>query len=92
MANRNQVFYRATNPHSVCFFLHKQQAEKVYIYWRERNWKSNFKLSGPLEQAATGILLPAVKIMKPEIEDYRFLKVRHNDQLWKRHEFEDIEE
>ena len=87
-----KVFYRATNPHSGCFFLHKLQAEKVYRYWSERNWKSNFKLSGPLEQAATGVLLPAVKIMKPEIEDYRFLKIRHNDQLWKRHEFEDIKE
>ena len=31
-----KVFYRATNPHSGCFFLHKEQAKKVSEYWEEK--------------------------------------------------------
>ena len=47
----------------------------------------NTLLSGPLEQAASGRLIELMKVMKPTPEDYRFLKVRHCDELWKRHEF-----
>ena len=82
------TFYRATNPHSGCFFLSKEQANIVKGYWQERNWESTFTLSGPLEQAASGRLLSTLKIMKTIPEDYKFLKVVHNDCLWKRHEFE----
>ena len=81
-------FYRATNPHSGCFFLSRKQAGLVYKYWQERGWRSNFQLSGPLEQAASGILLPVLKIMKPIPEDFKFLMVNHQDELWKRHEYE----
>ena len=81
-------FYRSTNPHSGCFFLSKEQAAKVLEYWETENWKSKFQLSGPLEQAASGILLPVLKIMKPVPEDFKFLMVSHQDELWKRHEFE----
>ena len=81
-------FYRATNPHSGCFFLTRRQARKVHKYWNDRSWISPFQLSGPLEQAGSGILLPILKIMKPVPEHFRFLMVRHQDHLWTRHSFE----
>lgn len=81
-------FYRATNPHSGCYFLEQKQALRVLSYWQHRNWKSDFQLSGPLEQAGSGMLLPMLKVMKPVPEDYRFLMVRHQDELWRRHAFE----
>ena len=82
------TFYRAINPHSGCYFLGKEQAKRVYNYWKDRNWKSKYQLSGPLEQAASGMLLPVLKIMKPVKEQFKFLMVTHQDELWKRHEFE----
>lgn len=85
----NRNFYRATNPHSGCYFLSRAQALQVRDYWQERNWNSDFVLSGPLEQAGSGLLLPTLKVMKPVVEHYRFLMVRHQDELWKRHAFED---
>lgn len=81
-------FYRATNPHSGCYFLSKQQALMVNKYWEQRNWISDFQLSGPLEHACSGYLLPVLKVMKPIPSDYRFLMVRHQDELWTRHPFE----
>ena len=81
-------FYRATNPHSGCYFLTREQAQKVRNFWEPRQWSSDFQLSGPLEQAGSGILLPVLKVMKPVPEHYRFLMVRHQDQLWTRHRFE----
>ena len=81
-------FYRATNPHSGCFFLTKHQALKAYDYWDKRNWMAPFTLSGPLEQAGSGMLLPIFKLMKPIPEHYRFLMIRHLDKLWKMHPFE----
>lgn len=83
-----QRFYRATNPHSGCYFLSKQQALRIRQYWSERDWQSPFQLSGPMEQAASGMLLPVLKVMKPMPDHYRFLMVRHQDELWKRHVFE----
>lgn len=83
-----KYFYRATNPHSGCFFLTRAQAMKVRSYWASRAWKADFQLAGPLEQASSGILLPVLKIMKPVPADYRFLMVHHYDELWRRHEFE----
>ena len=85
-----KTFYRATNPHSGCFFLIRVLADMVNRYWNPKNWVSSFVLSGPLEQAASGILLPILKIMKPTTEDYKFLMVSHQDELWKRHNFENI--
>ena len=81
-------FYRATNPHSGCYFISKRQAQLVYDFWNSNHWSSKFQLSGPLEQAGSGMLLPILKLMKPVPEDYRFLMVRHLDELWKRHPFE----
>lgn len=81
-------FYRATNPHSGCFFLTKMQAQKAYSYWESKNWIPDYVLGGPLEQAASGVLLPIFKVMKPVPADYRFLMVRHQDELWRRHMFE----
>lgn len=81
-------FYRATNPHSGCYFLTKRQARLVRSYWERCNWIPEFELSGPLEQAGSGLLLPVLKVMKPIPEQYRFLMVHHQDKLWKRHEFE----
>jgi hypothetical protein len=81
-------FYRATNPHSGCYFLTRDQAIAVCSYWQSRNWQAPFQLSGPLEQAASGMLLPVLKVMKPIPSHYRFLMVRHQDELWKRHAFE----
>ena len=81
-------FYRATNPHSGCYFLTRNQAIKVRSHWQDCNWHSNVQLAGPLEQAGSGLLLPVLKIMKPIPQHYRFLMVRHQDELWKRHPFE----
>lgn len=84
----NRNFYRATNPHSGCYFLSRQQAIRVREFWEPKQWSSQFVLSGPLEQAGSGLLLPVLKLMKPVVEHYRFLMVRHQDELWKRHAFE----
>ncbi|MCB4406949.1 hypothetical protein [Synechococcus sp. MU1642] len=81
-------FYRATNPHSGCYFLSSRQAVKVLKYWTDHEWIAPFQLSGPLEQAGSGMLLPVLKIMKPIPAHFRFLMVRHQDQLWQRHAFE----
>ena len=81
-------FYRATNPHSGCYFLTRSQAQRVLQHWSSRNWVFDFELSGPLEQAGSGLLLPLFKLMKPIPEHYRFLMVHHQDELWKRHAFE----
>jgi hypothetical protein len=81
-------FYRATNPHSGCYFLSSSQAQQVLQHWQQRNWCSEFQLSGPLEQAGSGMLLPVLKVMKPTPNHYRFLMVRHLDDLWRRHAFE----
>ena len=85
-------FYRATNPHSGCYFITRSQAQKVLQYWQKLNWKSPYQLSGPLEQAASGMLIGTMKIMKPVTENYKFLMVRHMDTLWKRHGFKDYGE
>lgn len=82
------VFYRATNPHSGCYFLSRRQALRVLEFWQPRQWRSDFQLSGPLEQAASGLLLPALKVMKPIPAHHRFLMVRHQDELWRRHPLE----
>jgi hypothetical protein len=85
----SKEFYRATNPHSGCYFLSREQATTVYEYWEKLGWRFPFELAGPLEQAATGLLLPVLKIMKPIPTDYRFLMVRHRDSLWQRHPMEE---
>jgi len=82
-------FYRATNPHSGCYFLTRRQAQLVLNYWQARDWVADFQLSGPLEQAGSGLLLPVLKLMKPLPSHHRFLMVRHLDELWRRHPFED---
>lgn len=84
-------FYRATNPHSGCYYLSQMQGKNVLEHWQSRKWVSDFTLSGPLEQAGSGILLPVLKVMKPVPEHYRFLMVRHQDELWRRHPFEDAQ-
>jgi len=81
-------FYRATNPHSGCYFLSKRQAIKLCKWWDSRGWISPFTLSGPLEQAASGLLLPVMKVMKTMPQYYRFLMVCHQDNLWRNHPFE----
>ena len=81
-------FYRATNPHSGCYFLTRKQALSVRSYWSEKAWRFDFVLSGPMEQAASGLLLPVLKVMKTRPEYYRFLAVYHEDELWRRHPFE----
>lgn len=83
-------FYRATNPHSGCYFISRGQALKVLNYWEQRHWQADFQLSGPLEQAGSGMLLPILKLMKPIPQHYRFLMVRHQDELWRRHPFEGV--
>ena len=82
------TFYRATNPHSGCYFLSRRQALRVLEFWQPRHWQADFQLSGPLEQAGSGLLLPALKVMKPIPAHYRFLMVRHQDELWRRHPME----
>lgn len=83
-----RFFYRATNPHSGCYFLSREQAIAVRQHWERCQWTSQFQLSGPLEQAGSGLLLPVLKLMKPRPDHYRFLMVRHQDELWRRHAFE----
>jgi len=83
-----RTFYRATNPHSGCYFLGQQQARRVLQFWEQQQWSSDFRLSGPLEHAGSGMLLPVLKVMKPIPNHYRFLMVRHLDELWRRHAFE----
>ena len=87
----NRRFYRATNPHSGCYFLSRRQALAVRDFWVQKNWRPNWNLSGPLEQAGSGMLLPDMRVMKPIPEHYRYLMVRHQDNLWKRHRFEESE-
>lgn len=87
-ATGDYIFYRATNPHSGCYFLNRRQALMVREFWEKSDWKSRFQLSGPLEQAGSGLLLPVLKLMKTKPQDYRFFMVRHHDELWKRHPFE----
>ena len=84
----NRRFYRATNPHSGCYFLSRRQALSVRDFWAHKNWRADWHLSGPLEQACSGMLLPVMRVMKPVPEHYRFLMVRHQDNLWERHRFE----
>jgi len=84
----NRRFYRATNPHSGCYFLSRRQALAVRDFWVQKNWRPDWNLSGPLEQAGSGMLLPVMRVMKPVPEHYRFLMVRHQDNLWERHRFE----
>ena len=84
----NRHFYRATNPHSGCYFLSQRQALTIRDFWVRKNWHPDWNLSGPLEQAGSGMLLPSMRVMKPIPEHYRFLMVRHQDNLWKRHRFE----
>ena len=84
----SRIFYRATNPHSGCYFLTRSQAQKVRDFWVSKNWKMAWTIAGPLESAASGMLLPVLKVMKPIPEHYRFLMVRHQDSLWQRHAFE----
>ena len=79
----DKIFYRATNPHSGCWFLTKNQAQLIRRYWEEKNWIATFQLSGPIEQAGSGLLLPKFHIMKPKPANYRFLMVKHYDCLWK---------
>ena len=83
-------FYRATNPHSGCYFLTRRQAKKVLHYWISHGWIAPFQLSGPLEQAGSGMLLPVLRIMKPIPARFRFLtkNLQHQDSLWQRHAFE----
>ena len=85
----DKTFYRATNPHSGCFFIGKRKAMVLKKKWEERGWKSPFQLSGPMEQAASGRLIEFYKIMKPVPEEYKFFMVKHMDCLYKRHRFED---
>ena len=84
----DKTFYRATNPHSGCYFLTRSQAQQVLNHWVQQNWTPRFVLSGPLEQAGSGLLLPIFKLMKPIPSDYRFLMIKHQDELWKRHPFD----
>ena len=79
-ASKGLNIYRATNPHSGCFFLTKEKARIVHDYWISKKWKCNFELSGPLEQAASGILLPILKIMKTKPEDFKTFMVEHMDE------------
>jgi len=81
-------FYRATNPHSGCYFLSQRQALQLRDFWQNRQWHAPFQLAGPLEQAASGMLLPVLRVMKPIPAHYRFLMIRHQDSLWQRHTFE----
>jgi hypothetical protein len=82
------MFYRATNPHSGCYFLSQRQAVRVTTFWQDHDWQASFQLAGPLEQACSGLLLPVLKVMKPIPDHYRFLMVRHQDELWRRHRLE----
>ena len=86
---KNIELYRATNPHSGCFFINSKQGVKLRECWKKRDWKSPFMLCGPLEHAASGRIIEAIKIMKTNPCDYRFLKVIHCDELWRRHMFTD---
>ena len=60
----SRKLYRATNPHSGCFFLSRKQAIMVKEHWEKMKWKSPYMLSGPLEHAASGRLIELMKIMK----------------------------
>lgn len=84
----DKTFYRATNPHSGCWFLTRSQAIALKEHWESRQWIADFQLSGPLEQAGSGLLLPIFRIMKPKPLHSRFLMVTHQDELWQRHPFE----
>ena len=34
----DKTFYRATNPHSGCYFLTRSQAQQALNYWVQQNW------------------------------------------------------
>jgi len=66
-------FISPSNPHSGYLLSSKQQQDI-----RGKQWKPQYYIS-PLETAATGVLLPHFKILKPSYESYNFLTIDHCD-------------
>ena len=63
------------NPHSGCFVISSQQAEYLS---QQKLPRDGFV--GPLETAATLTVLQHFPVMKPSIENWRFLEIEHAHQ------------
>ena len=88
LAVRGTSLLQSYKPTFRLLLLTRRQALAVKDFWIQKNWCPEWKLSGPLEQACSGMLLPVLRLMKPVPEHYRFLMVHHQDSLWRRHRFE----
>ncbi len=75
MLGTSVVFRRASNPHSGCFFLNREQMTK----WSERPHflDRSSAFVGPLESAATLGIMRAFRVYKPSLESASFLEIAH---------------
>jgi hypothetical protein len=68
-------FIRATNPHSGCFFLNRQQLMKWIDSPAFLDRRPLF--IGPLESAASLSLMRTFRVYKPAVENAGFLEIEH---------------
>jgi hypothetical protein len=75
LMGQRMTFYRASNPHSGCYFLTEAQMES----WSRQSHFLDRDVSfvGPLESAATLGIMRTFKIYKPAPENACFLEVEH---------------
>ena len=74
------TFYRATNPHSGCYFLNISQM----AYWSNslHFLDRDTSFVGPLESAATLGIMRTFRIYKPAPQNMNFLEIQHFNQAW----------
>ena len=72
---RSYLFKRVSNVHSGCFFLNAAQLARMAA--SPRFGKPNADFFGPLESAATLLLMRAFDVYKPARENAGFLELRH---------------
>lgn len=68
-------FRQPLNLHSGCFFLNAQQAHQYFESDASRSLDTSYH--GPLESAASLGVMKTFQIMKPAIENGRFLTIEH---------------
>ena len=54
-------------------------------FWVQKNWRPDWNLVRPPGASRKRNAFACAQFMKPIPEHYRFLMVRHQDNLWKRH-------
>lgn len=72
------TFQRASNPHSGCFFVNREQlrrmAEGPYF------GKQSALFIGPLESSATLSIMSSFRVYKPSFEHMGFLEIEHSGE------------